>query len=115
MMTENTAEIIREVCELNAKAGGICSDWCVGATDDAERHLFQELGIPRDYRWCIHRRAVSAKEARAIVQGFHNIGFEASFDGSDDESALQVFAYRKIATASENAVSDRTARDSVRV
>ena len=99
MCVEETVDIIREFCELNAKSGGVCAEWCVGATDDAERHLYEELGLPRDYRWCIHRRATSAREARAIVLGFHNIGCEAIFVKGEDESAVHVFAYRKMGIA----------------
>jgi hypothetical protein len=106
MRTEATIDIIREFCELNTKSGGICAEWCVGATDDAEHHLFEELGIPRDYHWCIHRRAISAREARAIVLGFHNIGCEASFVKGEDESAVHVFAYRKLAVAQDVAVAN---------
>ena len=101
MMAEETAKIIKEFCDLNAKAGGNCSEWCIGTTDDVERHLFGELGITRDYPWCIYRCALSAKEARAIMLGFHNIGFEASFGGrgNEDETAVYVFAYRKVIAA----------------
>jgi hypothetical protein len=97
MITEETATIIRDFCELNAKAGGICSEWCIGVTDNVERDLFEELGIPRDYCWCIHRCALSAKEARAIMLGFRNIGFETYSNGkeSENESKIYVFAYRK--------------------
>jgi hypothetical protein len=95
MRAESTEEIIRQFCELNAKGGGICSEWCVGVTEDAEHHLFEELGIPRDYPWCIHRCAASAKEARAIVEGFHNVGCEARFSRINGSRAVYVFAYRK--------------------
>jgi hypothetical protein len=106
MIAENKAKIIKDFCELNAKAGGTCSDWCIGATDDAERHLFGEVGIARDYSWYIYRCALSAREARAIVLGFHNIGFEANFSGLDgeDESAIYVYAYRKKSAAVRNEV-----------
>jgi hypothetical protein len=110
MKAQETSKIIRELCELNAKAGGVCAEWCVGATDDAERHLFEELGIPRDYNWCIHRRAISAREARAIVLGFHNIGCEASYAEGGDESAVYVFAYRKLAVADDVTVARSDAR-----
>lgn len=109
MIAKESVEIIREFCELNAKAGGVCSEWCVGTTDDAERCLYQELGLPRDYHWVIHRCAGSAKEARAIVLGFHNIGCEANLEQSSDESAVHVFAYRKIS------VADGAARNQERV
>lgn len=95
MMAESSEKIINEFCELNAKAGGNCSEWCVGTTNDAERHLFEELGIPRDYPWCIHRCAISAEEARAIVEGFHNIGCEARLSPANNPPATFVFAYRK--------------------
>lgn len=106
MSAAETASIIREFCELNAKAGGVCAEWCVGTTSDAERHLFQELRLPRDYRWCIHRRAISAKEARAIVLGFENIGFQASLARGNDESAVHVFAYRKLSAAESRAAEN---------
>lgn len=107
MNTEKMDEIIREFCELNAKSGGNCSEWCVGVTDDVERHLYRELGIPHDYRWCIHRRAVSAEEARAIAQGFLNIGYETSPDRNGNEFAIYVFAYRKLAVINRDAAQNQ--------
>lgn len=100
--TEKMADIIREFCDLNVKSGGNCSEWCIGVTDDVERRLFCELRIPRDYRWCIYRRAVSAEEARAIVQGFFNIGYETCLDPKGGERAIFVFAYRKLVAASRD-------------
>jgi hypothetical protein len=109
MITESSEKIIRDFCDLNEKAGGNCSEWCVGATEDAERHLYEELGIPRDYPWCIHRCAVSAKEARAIVEGFHNVGCETRFCVGNTASAIYVFAYRKL---NLNAATARKAAES---
>jgi len=97
MLGEKSVKIITDLCDLNAKAGGICSEWCVGAAEDAELHLFGELGIPRDYPWCIVRGGVSVEEARAIVCGFHNIGCETSFRMGKNATTVQVFAYRKMA------------------
>jgi hypothetical protein len=95
MMTEVTASIVREICELNAKSRRENSDWFIGAVADVENYLFKELKIPRDYRWCLHRRATTAKEAQAIVMGFWNIGFRESRGAGAalDQSAVHVYAY----------------------
>jgi hypothetical protein len=108
MIAESTARIIREICELNALGEG---DWHIGAASDAERHLFKDLELPRNYRWCIHRCTASAKEAQAIILAFSNVGFQKCprAGGGNDESAVHVFAYRKIPVM-EKTTNEKTAR-----
>jgi hypothetical protein len=96
MNPESSVKIIGDFCDLNAKAGGTCSDWCIGATDDVSQ-LRERLGIPHDYDWCLCHCATSAAEAKAIVLGFHNVGFQLSADaaGPPNDSAVYVYTYRK--------------------
>ena len=97
MTGESTIKIIRDISQLINAGDGDCSAWHIGATSDPERQLFQERGIPRDFRWVITRRAMSAQEARAIVRGFVNLSCRLVKDSGDAdyEAAVHVFAFRQ--------------------
>ena len=70
MMAENTAGIIKEICE--AMAGDECSQWQVGVTADPEQ-LLKILRIPTDPECFVCFRATNPSEARAIAEAFWNI------------------------------------------
>jgi hypothetical protein len=97
MLSESTIKIIRDVSQFISEGGGDCSDWCIGATSDVDLGPLREMGIGADYRWQICRCALSAMEAKAIVQGFRNLSCTEVMDANkaDDETAVYVFAFRK--------------------
>jgi hypothetical protein len=97
MLSESTIKIIRDVSQIISEGGGECSEWCIGCTADVELRQLRDSGVPPEYRWQICRCALSAAEARAIVQGFRNLCCEEVADpnGTDGDSAVYVFAYLK--------------------
>lgn len=97
MLSESTIKIIRDISQLISEDGGDCSDWLIGATWDVDLGVLRRLGIEPGYRWQICRCALSAADAKAIVEGFRNLSCMevAEPDQSGVEKAVYVFAYRK--------------------
>jgi hypothetical protein len=93
MIAQNTAGIIKEICE--AMAGDECSQWQVGVTPDPEQ-LLKILRIPTDPECFVCFRAANPAEARAIAAAFWNIQSGKSSRSVDDsdKSAVYVFAWR---------------------
>jgi hypothetical protein len=97
MNADDTIKIIKEFSEFIGRNGDDCSQWRVGVSTDAEHHLFNALGLPPKYPWCLYRRAANALDAYSIAKAFWNIECVRNSDASDqlDEQAVYVFAYRE--------------------
>jgi hypothetical protein len=105
MISETTAKIIRDICDLNALDEGEGSEWHIGATGNVDQLLFTDLEIPRNYRWCMHRQVPSAREAQVIISAFRNVGFKECLRTGpvDDTSELYVFVYRNAPSLGKSA------------
>jgi hypothetical protein len=105
MISDNSVKIIQDICQFMADGGGDCAQWLVGSAADVDKVLFLDHGIPRDYRWHICRRAQSAEEARAIVQGFRNLSCEECPGSHNGAESVYVYAYLKRPRTGLDAIS----------
>ncbi len=96
MITDSSVNIIRDICKLMSDYGDDCAQWRIGAAANVDQVLFVDQGLARNYPWQICRRAPSADEARAIVDGFRNLSCEECPGGRDrNQAAVYVYAYLK--------------------
>jgi hypothetical protein len=64
----------------------------IGITNDIERRLFGEHNVSKEQgtQWWIYKKAIDAKDARAVEQHFLDKGMKGGSGGGDDNS---VFVY----------------------
>lgn len=98
-MATSEEAIKKKIKEHIDKEGSGYPAWYAGISNDAERRLFDEHGVPREKgkAWYIWDTASSNAVARRVEQYLIGLGCDGAAGGGE-EDANMVYAYKKTAS-----------------
>ncbi|MBT8399773.1 MAG: hypothetical protein KJO98_04795 [Rhodothermia bacterium] len=93
-MAKDAQTVYNEIVAHIDKQGGPASAWYCGITEDPERRVFDEHGVPRQKHWRIWRECYSDTDARAVENTLIEYGCDGG-GGGGDQDTIFVYAYLK--------------------
>jgi len=90
-------EIVQHIAKEILQSGGSISNWYAGITDDIERRLHSEHGVPKQDHWFLQRLCDSNEDAIEIEEALHEYGCDGGGNGGGqgNENTTIVYAYLK--------------------